>query len=265
MDTNQSPFTDVDLTIEDYRPFSVLSLVSLLLSVFLGLMVVINPNLFAGSLAAAVLAGFILIWLRPKKQNLSGYKLAAVALFIALFATFSSLAYRQFRIWHLQNTAVAFGEKWLDLAKQGRVHELYQMSLEYNKRAKVGSSLVEKYGTLTSPGVELEMYLKQEPEASLRKDGDQATLSTIAVSYKKGLIYKEEFIVGYKYDRPGGEPWLFSLYLMRMDYPTPPGPQWYVYGVVNHNPSIPRQLTQQQTGVESMQDEPATVQDPARQ
>ena len=196
MDTNQSPFTDVDLTIEEYRPFSVLSLVSLLLSVFLGLMVILNPNMFAGSLAAAVLAGFILIWLYPKKQNLSGYKLAAVALFIALFATSSSLTYRQFRLWHLKNTAIGFGEKWVELAKQGRVHELYQMSLEYNNRAKVGSSLVEKYGTLTSPGPELEMYLKQEPEASLRKDGDQATLSPIATRYKKAPIHKEKFIVG---------------------------------------------------------------------
>jgi len=252
VDTNQSPFTDVDLTIEDYRPFSILSLISLLLSVFLGLLVIVNPNLFAGSVAAAVLAGFTLIWLHPKKQNLSGYKLAAVALFVALFATSSSITYRQFRLGHLQNTAIAFGEKWLELARQGRMHELYQVSLEYNNRAKAGSSLVEKYGTLTSPGPELELYLKQEPEISLRKDGDQASVSVVAVSYAKSDIFKEKFIVGCKYDRADGETRLFSLYLMRMDYPTPPGPQWYLYGIVNHNPKIPRQLTKEQLGEETM-------------
>jgi hypothetical protein len=193
-----------------------------------------------------------LIWLHPKKQNLSGYNLAAVALFVALFATSSSIAYQQFRLGHLQNTAIMFGGKWLELAEQGRMHELYQMSLEYNNRADVGSSLVEKYGTLTSPGPELELYLKQEPEVSLRTDGDQADVSPIAVSYKKDHIFKEKFIIGYKYERPGGETRLFSLYLMRMDYPTPPGPQWYVYGIINHNPNIPRQLTQEQIGGETM-------------
>ena len=119
MDKNQSPFTDVDLTIEDYRPFSVLSLATFLLAVFLGLIAIVNPKLIVGSVAVSVLAGFTLIWLRPKKQRLSGYWLAAAALFISLFAASSSVAYQQFRFWHLKKASITFCDEFLELAKQG--------------------------------------------------------------------------------------------------------------------------------------------------
>lgn len=252
MDDNRSPFTDVDLTIEDYRPFSMLSLVSLLLSLFCGMLVMVNPPMAPGAVMAAGFAIFVLAWLFPRRRKINGYKMAGCALFISLFAISSSLAYQQHRRKHLEQTAVAFSENWVDLARQGRIHELYQLSLHYNNRATPETDLVQKYGTLTSPGPELELYLKQEPEVSIRQDAEEGRLQTVLTKYEKLGILKERVIVGFKYTRPNGDVREFGLYLVRMDYPTPPGPQWYVEGLVNYNPKIARQLTDQQRGTESM-------------
>ncbi|MCH2181598.1 MAG: hypothetical protein MK108_06285 [Mariniblastus sp.] len=255
MKNSQSPFTDVDLTIENYRPFSILSLACLLLAALAGIITIVKPSLIFGSVAMAVFASAILIWLHPQRQKLLGYRLAGIALFISLFVVAASIAYQQYRLVHLQNTAVRFCNEFLDLAKQGRMHELYQLTLNYDNRAKPGESLVERYGTLTSPGPELDMYLKQEPELSLRQDGDQAELNLLLKSYIEREIYKEKFMIGFKYNRPDGEARYFSMFLMRLDYPEPHGPQWYVYNITNYQPSIPRNLTQQQQGVESMPDD----------
>ena len=249
---SQSPFTDVDLTMEDYRPFSILSLICLLMSILLGVITLVKPSLAVGSILMAIFAVVLLVWLHPRKRKLSGYRLAGMALFISLFVVAASISYKQYRLAHLENTAVRLSNEFLDLAKQGRVHELYQLTLDYDDRVKPGGSLVERYGTLTSPGPELELYLKQEPELSLRQDGEQAELELLLKSYMDREIYKERFMVGYKYTRPDGEARFFSVFLMRLDYPTPPGPQWYVFNIMNYQPKIPRSLTQQQQGADTM-------------
>ena len=255
MKNSQSPFTDVDLTIENYRPFSVISLICLLFSLLMSVIVIVKHDFAIGAMAAAVFAIALLIWLHPRKQKLSGYHLASVALFVSLFAVTASTAYQQYRISYLQNAAVRISNEFLDLAKQGRMHELYQLTLDYNYRVKTGGSLVERYGTLTSPGAELELYLKQEPELALRQDGGQGKLQPIIKSYLGIDIYKEKFLVGYKYERPDGEIRFFSLFLVRFNYPQPIGPQWQVYNITNYQPAIPRALTEQQQGVESMPDD----------
>ncbi|MCP4952417.1 MAG: hypothetical protein GY922_11300 [Proteobacteria bacterium] len=252
MENNSSTFTDVDLTLEDYRPFSMLALMSLLASLFSGFVALVNPNMLAGSVASAILASFALILLHSKKQKISGYRLAVFALFISLFAGSASVAYQQFFLRHKTNTARVLANEWLELAKQGRMHELYQMTLDNNDRAEAGTNLVEEYGTLTSPGPELQLYLKQEPELSLRADGDQARLTHIGTSHEEIEIYKQRFIVRYKYERPNGETRLFSITMTRLDYPLPVGPHWYVLGITNDSPKIPRQLTQEQMGGETM-------------
>ena len=216
------------------------------------MLVIVNPPMAPGAVMAAGFAVFVLAWLFPRRRKINGYKMAGLALFISLFALSSSLAYQQQRREHIVRAAIVFGGDWVDLAQQGRIYELYQLSLNYNSRATPETDLVQKYGTLTSPGPELELYLKQEPEVAIREDAEQAQLETVLTKYEKLGILKERVIVGYKYTRPNGDIREFGLYLIRMDYPTPLGPQWYVEGLVNYKPQIARQLTDQQRGTEAM-------------
>ena len=247
-----SAFTDPDLLVDDYRRFSPLALIALLISLGVGVIAIVNKSILPFTVVAAVFSIVTLILMHRSSHRLIGYRLAGLGLFVAVFCGTAGWAYHQYRYQHLRRVAMDVGEQWLDLAQQGRMHELYQLSLQYTWRQPSGTDLVKAYGSLEKPGKEMELYLRQEPERSIREDGDQAKFTLMATLYNKPRLLREAFILGYLYQRPNGETRKFNLHLIRCDYPTPPGPIWYFEGVSNIDPQIDRQATRQQQGAEQM-------------
>ena len=239
---NESVFTDDDMTVETYRAFSPAALAAFLFSAVTSLIGLVNSNLLALPVVALLFAIFSLFKLLSIKGPSMGWTLTALAIMMPLFAITAPLCYRQIRLYHITDTAIEHANAWLELSKQGKVHEAYQMTQLRYARAEPGSDLAVELGTTSNPGKELEAYVENEPEISLRKDGDQAKLEVINVNYFQDKSFRnvEHVVVNYRYTRPDGEKRLFSIDMRRHVYAGKNEVYWSVWEVRNRKPSFER-------------------------
>ncbi len=249
MNEQKSVFTDQDLTIEEYRSFSAVSLILFIPAVILSLVIAVNKYMIPLGLILAGVTFAYVIYLGLAKRNYIGTILAKMALFLLLFSVTASYQYHQSRLKHLSQVAIEFAEDYFEVVKENRMHEAYQLTLGYDFRVAPGTNLIREYGTLEEPGDEMTLYLKQYPERLIRVDGDKAKLQRVAINYRRPKPIRETFTIRYIYDpADGSEQRIFDIGMMRLNYPSPPGPQWYVEGIANIRPRTQRSMTKPQLG-----------------
>ncbi len=239
-------FDEPDLTVDNYRQFSGLALLTFLACLLGAGLAILNKNLVWTAFLAAFFALVAIGILYRNRKELIGFRLCSIGLFIALFAGSATLSYWQYRYDHLAQTAVEFGEEWLDLVKQGRMHEAYQLTLRPDWQRSPGTDLARVYGSLENPGRVMHTYLRQEPEKSIREDGEAAKITLREIRYSRPRLASEQFELEYEYERPDGENRIFRVQFVRSQSLPPLNPLWHIETVINVDPFIRRVMTDEQ-------------------
>lgn len=248
-------FDEPDLTVDNYRQFSGLALLTFLVCLLGAVLAVLNKNLIWTAFLAAIFAVVAIAFLHRARKQLIGFRLCTIGLFIALFAGSATIAYWEYRYEHLCAKAVEFGEQWLDLVKQGRMHEAYQLTLRPDWRRTSGTDLARVYGSLENPGRVMHTYLRQEPEKSIREDGQNAKLTLQDIRYSRPRLRSEQFDLEYLYERPDGEKRVILVQFVRSQSLPPLNPLWHIEAVINVDPFIRRVMTDEQVRLDFDEDE----------
>jgi hypothetical protein len=137
MDSKTAPETrftsEQEPQAEKYRPLSGLAVTAFLLGLLspaaiLGMYALVIPILGAGLAAAAV-------WrIHAGREDLSGRRLALVGLALSLFFAAWPIAESVGRQWLVAREAKQFCDGWLQLLKDGKVHEAHQWTLAPGER-----------------------------------------------------------------------------------------------------------------------------------
>ena len=251
MHKEDSAFTDVDSTLDDYRAFSPLSLLALILALITGVIALVNASFVFLPMIAAVWAALTLVFLHAKGKGKTGVGMAVFALVFALICSTAPISYRHYRFRHLSQTAVEHAQKWLELVQQGKTYEPYQLTLRISKRRSPGTRLSAIYGSKDKPTPDFKVYLENEPEKSIRTDGTNCKLVPLAnLLYRKTKAKQEDFYVGFEFQRADSnlESRFFQVQMRRQEHLEPYGVQWIAEWVFNMRPQLPRRATREKTG-----------------
>jgi len=135
---------DEDDTIEGYRPLSPIAIVSLLLGLASGL-AMLNPVLWLVPLGAIALG--VLAYLKIQRQHteISGATLAMMAIIIGAFM-FGLASVRHF-YWQqkLNDKGAQFVSGWVELLKDGHLHQAHQYTLKKENRLKPDQDVATFY------------------------------------------------------------------------------------------------------------------------
>ena len=244
MNDDNSFFTDDDMTVETYRVFSPASLAAFLLSLFLGTISLVNRDLVYISVPALIFALYSLVRLCLIKGKATGWILTSLAVFIPIFAMAAPMTYRYYRLGYLADQAIEHSQTWLKLVQDGKVHEPFQlMQLKYG-REEPGTDLAVALGTVDNPGKDLEYYLRNEPEITIREDGDQGTFKIKGINYfeDEAISTVEHFLIRYEYTRPAGDKRIFDIDMRRQKYAAKNDVVWNVWRIRNIEPKSRRHI-----------------------
>ncbi len=220
MADSDSIFTDQDMTVQNYRSFSPLSLIAFVVSCAVSLIALVNYNLVFLAGVGVIFAVISIYKLIRRQGRSTGYVLSALALAMPLFSIAAPITYHRLRLKHLVETAIEYSETWLELVQDGKIHEPYELTLLRYQREKIGTDLAVARGPVSAPKNELQFYLKNEPEISIRADGHKGTLRRVGLVYydAESKISVENFNVLYEYTRPDGDQRRFRLRMRRQIY-----------------------------------------------
>ena len=220
MAENDSTSSRQDMTVDDYRAFSGLSLAAFLVTLIFTTIAAVNPSLNLIAIIPIGLAIISVVQLSFSPVKSSGHIFTALALILPTAVLSFNAAYGSLRLDYLVNTAVKHSESWVKLVQDGKLLEAHELTLSRYQREDDGSDLTVARGTEENPNKEFESYLKNGLDQALREDGDQAKLTRAGgVRYaKEPKLPVENFYVRYNYERPDGSKRKFVIQMRRHKY-----------------------------------------------
>ena len=111
----------------------------------------VHPGLWIVPPLAAIMAVYALRTIVNRKAELIGSSLALAGLAMALFFGVWGPARLVTRQAKLYSEARSRAEEWIDLVRDGRLHEAYELHLKADERQSAGISLADYYGDLSQP------------------------------------------------------------------------------------------------------------------
>ena len=239
---SNTTFTDdVALQLDDYNPFSILALMALLFAIFCCILAIFNGQLVAFPVLSALFGAFALYRLYSRGMR-RGYLMAGVALLASIFVFSGILGYQTLRFTRLQSLANQYCDEWLELIKDGKTLEAYQLTVDFHEREEEGTDLSRIYGSVENPQPGLATYLKLEPEKSIRDLGANAKIrSGEKTDYFRVDYFHERFECHRFLDRSHESKDDFHfVVIMERTRPLEADIYWEVVGIVNISPKIPR-------------------------
>lgn len=215
MTSESSRYANEDpLELEDYRPISVMAIVSLVASLF-SFVVIFDLYLTFIPLIGIGLALLAKLQIRRGGGRYLGAFAANLAICICIFCISWSVMYRVSREYTIVYRARNCADEWLDKMRQGDIYELYALTEWYNERYRRTMNLELLYTTEPDEDVdilkrkaklgmvdlsakeEFEKYFEDELIDKLVKAGDQLDAKYVKPDYinysddveQIGLIY----------------------------------------------------------------------------
>lgn len=226
--------------IESYRPFSGWAIASLALSI-VSVLGMINPQLFLLPLIALVISLVTCIRISWSKTQPIGSWLALVAVLLSGFFLSGGVVYTRLRQQHYFGLARQYADTWFDLVRDGEIYRPHHLLKDWPRRQPSNVDLDEYYAGLTNipnkfqdSKIEVDGYIQQEPEKSIRQYGKRMTCRFLGDSYYQYQIKTEFFTLKYELEWPpeSGRPkWPLLIMLQRKEHKQPYGNQWTVIDV----------------------------------
>jgi len=263
----------VERELEDYRPVSVLAV----LSAAMGLLSASSlwlPSMILVGMIAVILAGIAVA--QARTHAMSGTWLAYVGAFLAVMIGTWSLTTRSQYQSYVTRTAEEKAEQWLWLIAAGKVNEAICLRMDYMARPHESQDLDEYFqrtdrppsaSELLPPPAELkEMFLESKTISNLLLSGDKSKITllpekTVLDTSEKGKAAAEVFfdVDFFLQDSLGQMRWTsaeVSVTLYR--HLTATDVHWQVYRILNHtapDPVMPRMMTGDQGAPMPLEDD----------
>lgn len=159
----------------EYRPVSVLAVISLVLAVA-GVGAVFSTLMICVAAAAAALAVAALWSIARAERPPLGRKAALIALLLSLLCGAWGVTWRTVRQQVICNEARQLADKWLQLVQAGRLQEAHQLHLPRPSRQAPGVNLAEFYQNTREPRFEMENFFRENPLDQIVTAGQRGRL-----------------------------------------------------------------------------------------
>ena len=232
---------DDERMIESYRPFSGWAIASLALAI-VSVLGMINPQLFLLPLAALVLSLLTCIRNSWSKTKPIGSWLALVAALLAGFFLSSGIVYTRLKQQYYFGLARQFADTWFDLVRDGEIYRPHHLLKDWPLRQPSNVDLDQYYASLTNipnkfkdSKIEIDDYITQEPEKSIRKYKREMNCRYVRDFFLRDEIKTEFYQLEYVLEWPpeSGRPgWPVLIELQRKEHKQPYGNQWTVRDVI---------------------------------
>ena len=237
-----SRFTDEPMTLEHYRPISFMSVIVFILALMFATISLVNYGLVLLSLLGIILSVIMLIRLHSVKSPPQSFMFAGAALAVSLFGFTFPITYQSLRYKHLEALAIQHSETWLDMVKNGKTLEAYEMSLQKSDRQPPGTDLKMIHGSLEDPSEDLQKYLDMQPEKTLRELGPDAEIELEKVEYYRRHSRHDMFEVHYRLHRTEWErdDYVFAMLMERIHPIGPDDVYWEFRKMIPLRPKFGR-------------------------
>ena len=237
-----SRFSDEPQTIEEYAPFSFLSVLVFVLALVFATISLVNYVLVLLALVGVILSVLMLFRLHSVSSPPQPFMFACAALAVSLIGFAFPITYQSLRYRHLEKVAVEHSQTWLDLVKNGKTLEAYELSLQKDERQPPGTDLKMIHGRVDDPTEDLQEYLDMQPEKSLRELGPDAELTLEKVEYHRRHNRHDMFEVHYRLHRTEWErdDYVFAMLMERIHPFAPLDVYWEFRKMVPIRPKFAR-------------------------
>lgn len=157
-----------------YRGVSVAAVLAGLLGVASALALV-HPLLWIVPLVTIVVALVALRAIQRDGSNLTGSGLALCGLALALLFGLWAPARLLSRQWQLYHQAQVYADEWLELIRQGKLHEAHQLALQPVERQPAGTKLEPIYGQSEQLTKRYKTFYSESPLKKMAAAADKAS------------------------------------------------------------------------------------------
>jgi hypothetical protein len=232
---------DDERMIESYRPFSGWAIASLVLAI-ISVLGMINPQLFLLPLIALVVSLLTCLRNSWSKTQPIGSWLALVAALLSGFFLTSGTTYTRFRQQHYFSLARQFAETWFDLVRDGEIYRPHHLLKDWPTRQPSNVDLDQYYASLTNipnkfkdSKIEIDDYIKQDPEKSMREFGRKMNYRYVGDFFFRDEVKTEYYQLEYVLQWPpetGRPDWPVLVEMQRKEHKQPYGNQWTLRDVI---------------------------------
>ena len=139
---NTSPETHRESDEFNYRPFSKLAIVGLLLGL-LSVAAFASPALWVVPVIAIAIGS--MVWRRANRGEVAGGWLAVIGIILAVFCGASAIGYHQVRLSALKSSTRDYAQQWLEMVDAGNVDKAFQYFIEARGDTKLPAETYEQY------------------------------------------------------------------------------------------------------------------------
>lgn len=250
---------DDERMIESYRPFSGWGIASIAIAIF-SVLGMINPQLIILPLIALVVSVLTCIYNSWSKSQPIGSWLALLAAFLSGFFLTSGTVYQQLREKHYFGLARKFADTWFELVREGEIYRPHHLMKDWPTRQPSDVDLDVYYAGLTKipnkfkdTKIEIDDYILQEPEKSIREFGSKVTCRYLSDFFFRDEVKTEYYQLLYVLEWPpelGRPNWPVMVEMQRKEHKQPYGNQWTLRDVTPYGEPKMFQRMRRGVGIE---------------